>query len=202
MLLNNLNLSTSYNLDADGVTNLAPRGKRWYTIIWKQNECEFWDHSRSYAIDNTGNRINTFNINNGGSLLEWLAQIWLWTIPFRVVQKIKIVKIKFTNNQKWRTEDDLFGTNTDLNNNRKVNLMAAKKKVLMLFQNFSILNCLDMTFAYSLTYGNNNKRKANYRKFINDFTNADLTQNGKQVFQLVWFCSKWSHLTQLRFERD
>jgi hypothetical protein len=55
-----------------------------------------------------------------------------------------------------------------------------------------------MTFAYSLTYGNNNKRKANYRKFINDFTNADLTQNGKQVSQLVDFVQ--NGVTLLNFD--
>jgi hypothetical protein len=68
MLLNNLNLSTSYNLDADGVTNLAlaPIRVSGGTQLFENKECEFWDHSRSYAID-TGNRINTFN-NNGGSL--------------------------------------------------------------------------------------------------------------------------------------
>jgi hypothetical protein len=57
------------------------------------------------------------------------------TLNYSDSTKDKNSKDKFTNNQKWRTEDDLFGTNTDLNNNRKVNLMAAKK-VLMLFQNF------------------------------------------------------------------
>jgi hypothetical protein len=63
-------------------------------VHYLKTKCEFGTTLDPYAIDNTGNRINTFNINNGGSLLEWLAQIWLWTIPFRVVQKIKIVKIK------------------------------------------------------------------------------------------------------------
>jgi hypothetical protein len=68
MLLNNL--STSYNLNADGVNGFAPVGKRWYTSFDNKNECQFWSYIRSYAIDNSGNRINTFNLNNGGSLLE------------------------------------------------------------------------------------------------------------------------------------
>jgi hypothetical protein len=37
--------------------------------------------------------------------------------------------------------------------------MAAKKKVLMLFQFFHSKLPWDMTFAYSLTYGNNNREK-------------------------------------------
>jgi hypothetical protein len=73
MLLNNLNLSTSYNLDADGVTALAwspVRVSGGTQLLDNKMNVNFGATLDPYAIDNSGNRMNLFNINNGGSLFR------------------------------------------------------------------------------------------------------------------------------------
>ena len=71
--LNNLNLSTNYDLNADGVTSLAwePLRVSGGTQLFEDKmNVNFGTTLDPYAIDNSGNRINVFNINNGGSLFR------------------------------------------------------------------------------------------------------------------------------------
>ncbi len=73
MLLNNLNLSTGYDLNADGVNTLA------WDPVRISGGTQFFDNKLNmnfgttldpYAIDNGGKRINVYNINNGGSFVQ------------------------------------------------------------------------------------------------------------------------------------
>jgi hypothetical protein len=76
MLLNNLNLSTSYNLDADGITALAWSPVRLRTqLLHDKMNVNFGATLDPYAIDNSGSRINIYNINNGGSLFRMTSAI-------------------------------------------------------------------------------------------------------------------------------
>ena len=73
MLLNNLNFSTSYNLNADGKTTLAwaPVRVSGGTQLFKDKmNVNFGATLDPYAIDNSGKRINVYNIDNGGSLFR------------------------------------------------------------------------------------------------------------------------------------
>ncbi len=69
-LLNNFNLRTSYNLTADEL-KLAPIAfSGAIPIVQNKLDINFsgaWD---IYALDNNNRRINTLNINNGGSLFR------------------------------------------------------------------------------------------------------------------------------------
>jgi hypothetical protein len=61
--------------------------------------------------DNSGNRINTFNLNNGGSLFRMTSANV--TLNYSISSSAKD-KSKDTNSQTTRNggrEDDLFGTN-------------------------------------------------------------------------------------------
>ncbi len=69
-ILNNLSFSTAYNFEADSL-KLAPIGfTGGTTILNNKMNINFNGTLDPYAIDNNGTRINTFNINNGGSLLR------------------------------------------------------------------------------------------------------------------------------------
>ncbi|MFS4415695.1 putative LPS assembly protein LptD [Maribacter sp. 2307ULW6-5] len=69
-LLSNLNFSTAYNLEADSV-RLSPINMNGGTnILDNKMSINFAAGLDPYAIDNNGRRINTLNINNGGSLLR------------------------------------------------------------------------------------------------------------------------------------
>ncbi|WP_228027996.1 putative LPS assembly protein LptD [Costertonia aggregata] len=69
-LLSNFNLATSYNFEADSL-KLAPISLNGATALFnKKMAINFRAILDPYAIDNNGTRINTFNIQNGGSLLR------------------------------------------------------------------------------------------------------------------------------------
>ena len=70
MWLNSFNLSTGYNFQADSL-NLSPVSLTGGTnILENKMSINFGANLDPYAIDNNGTRINTFNINNGGSLFR------------------------------------------------------------------------------------------------------------------------------------
>lgn len=66
-ILSNLTLSTSYNFEADSL-KLSPVSLSGATEIIKNVPINFAATFDPYAIDNSGRRINTLNIKNGGGL--------------------------------------------------------------------------------------------------------------------------------------
>ncbi len=69
-LLSNLNLSTSYNFEADSLRLSPININGGTTILDNKMSINFGAALDAYAIDNNGRRINTFNIDNGGSLFR------------------------------------------------------------------------------------------------------------------------------------
>jgi len=69
-ILSNFNISTGYNIEADSL-KLSPLSLNGGTnILDNKMSINFSAGLDPYALDNNGTRINTFNINNGGSLLR------------------------------------------------------------------------------------------------------------------------------------
>jgi len=69
-IFRNLNLSTAYNFESDSL-KLSPLRVSGGTAILKEKmSINFSAGLDPYAIDNNGRRINTFNIDNGGSLFR------------------------------------------------------------------------------------------------------------------------------------
>jgi hypothetical protein len=206
MLLNNLNFSTSYNLDADGVNSLAwspVRVSGGTQLLDKKMNVNFGATLDPYAIDNSGKRINVFNIDNGGSLFRMTSANM--TLNYSLSSKEKEPK-KDKNNQSQRNggrEDDLFGTNTDLSDSRKSQFAESEEGKDVVSEFFSSKLPWDMTFAYSLTYGNNNREKKIIGNSIMISINADLTPKWKTGISTGYdFVQKGVTFTQLRFERD
>ncbi len=209
MLLNNLNFSTSYNLNADGVTSLAwspvrvSTGAQFFNNKLNTNLAATLD---PYAIDNSGQRINKYNIDNGGSLFRMTsANI---TLNYALSSKDKDNK-KDKNKESQTTrnggrEDDLFGTATDLNDNRKSMFDGSEEEGEDTISEFFRSKIpWDMTFAYSFTYSNNARENKISGNSLMISANTDLTPKWKVGISTGYdFVQKGVTYTQLRFERD
>ena len=68
-IINNLNISTAYNLAADEF-NLSPIRISTAFDIAKDFTINTGATFDPYALDENNNRINTFNVKNGGGLLR------------------------------------------------------------------------------------------------------------------------------------
>ncbi|MFK2820376.1 putative LPS assembly protein LptD [Flavobacteriaceae sp. LMIT009] len=68
-ILNSLNFSTSYNLAADSL-RMSPVRVTGGTQLFKKMSINFGATLDPYALDNNNNKIDTWNINNGGSLFR------------------------------------------------------------------------------------------------------------------------------------
>jgi hypothetical protein len=198
MLLNNLNMSASYNLEADGVTSLAwspVRVSGGTQLFNNKLNVNFGATLDPYAIDNSGNRIATYNIANNGSLFRMTSSNL--TMNYSLSSKDKDKTKKDKNEQSQRNggrEDDLFGANTILNDNRRSQFDGTEEEGEDLISEFfSSKLPWDMTFAYSLTYGNS----------IMISANTDLTPKWKAGISTGYdFVQNGVTFTQLRFERD
>ncbi len=206
MLLNNLNFSTSYDVNADGVKTLA------WSPVRVSGGTQFFDNKMNinfgatldpYAIDNSGKRINSYNINNGGSLFRMTSANM--TLNYALSSSDK-TKSKNDNNQTQRNggrEDDLFGR-PNLGNHQVSQFDDTENKGEDTISEFFHSKLpWDMTFAYSLTYGNNNREKKIIGNSIMISINADLTPKWKTGISTGYdFVQKGVTYTQLRFERD
>ena len=69
-LLNNLNFSTNYNIAADSLNWSPVRMTGGTQIFDNKMSVNFGATLDPYALDNNNQKINTFNIENGGSLFR------------------------------------------------------------------------------------------------------------------------------------
>ena len=209
MLLNNLNLSTSYDFNADGKRTLA------WTPVRVSGGTQFFDNKMNlnfgatldpYAVDNSGQRINKFNIDNGGSLFRMSSANM--TINYSLSSSPNKKPNRSNNSETIRNggrEDDLFGK--PIMGNIQSSMFdddddnEDKKESESEFFNYTLP--WDMTFAYALTYGNNNRENKIIGNSIMISINADLTPKWKTGISTGYdFVQKGVTFTQLRFERD
>jgi len=208
MLINNLNLSTSYDLNADGVTSLAwspVRVSGGTQLFDNKMNVNFGTTLDPYAIDNSGKRINVFNIDNGGSLFRMTSANM--TLNYSITSKKDETSKKDKNSQGQRNggrEDDLFGKNTDINDLSKSQFDERDDEGEdKISEFFSSKLPWDMTFAYSLTYGNNNRENKIIANSLMVSANTDLTPKWKAGISTGYdFVQNGVTFTQLRFERD
>ncbi len=207
MLLNNLNLSTSYDLNADGKTTLAwaPVRVSGGTMLFDDKmNVTFGTTLDPYAIDNSGNRINVYNINNGGSLFRMTSANM--TLNYSISSKKEGEDKKKKNVQGQRNggrDDDLFGKNTVDNVRGRSQFDDEESGEDKISEFFTSKLPWDMTFAYSLTYGNSNRESEITGNSIMVSANADLTPKWKAGVSTGYdFVQNGVTFTQLRFERD
>jgi hypothetical protein len=196
-------------LDADGVTSLAfspVRVSGGTTLLDNKMNVNFGATLDPYAIDNSGKRINVFNIDNGGSLFRMTSSNMTLNYSIASTGKDKIKKDKNSLSQRnGGREDDLFGTNTDLGDSRRSQFEDEEESEGedKIAEFFNSKLPWDMTFAYSLTYGNNNRENKIIGNSIMISANADITPKWKAGVSTGYdFVQNGVTFTQLRFERD
>jgi lipopolysaccharide assembly outer membrane protein LptD (OstA) len=206
MLLNNLNFSTSYNFNADGITSFAWQPLRvsgGTQLLDNKMNINFGATLNPYAIDNSGKQMNVFNIDNGGSLFRMTSANM--TLNYSISNKEKSKKDD-SNSQNTRNggrEDDLFGRSTDLNDQRKSQFDGSEEEDNEITQFFNAKLPWDMTLAYSLTYGNAMRENKIIGNSIMISANMDITPKWKGGISTGYdFVQKGVTFTQLRFERD
>jgi len=205
MLLNNLNVSTSYNADATTLKWAPVRISGGTQFFDNKLSANFGTTLDPYAIDNSGNRINTFNINNGGSLFRMTSANL--TMNYSLSSRDSDKDDKKEESQAKRNggrEDDLFGSDIDTGSYRKNSKFGVDdEKNDAISEFFKSKIPWDMTFAYSLTYSNNNREKKITGNSVMVSVNTDLTPKWKAGVSTGFdFVQKGVTFTQLRFERD
>lgn len=206
MLLNNLNLSTNYNISADSLAFQPLSISGGTTLLKDKMNINFSSQLDPYAIDNSGRRINTFNIENGGSL-------------FRMTSANMQINYSITSsgsgdqnsNRKTQNElnggrpDDLFGRATDLNDNRQ-SLFDEKDSDEEESEEPKFYNTKlpwDLQFAYSLTYNNSTRQSEISNNSLMVSGNLDLSPRWKVGISTGYdMVQKGVTFTQFRFERD
>jgi lipopolysaccharide assembly outer membrane protein LptD (OstA) len=202
MLLNNLNFSTSYDITADSL-KWSPMRVSGGTLLFKQKmNVNFAATLDPYAINNSGNRINTWNIDNGGSLFRMTSANMTMNYSFSSRGENKDKKNKQGERNGGR-EDDLFGTNTDLADRRTSQFKDDEDSEDKLSDFFKYDLPWDMNLAYSLTYSNNNREQKVTGNSLMVSMNTDLTPKWKIGVSTGYdFVSNGVTFTQFRFERD
>ena len=206
MLLNNLNLSTSYDMVADSLNWSPLRLSGGTTLLNNKMNVNFGMTLNPYALDKSGRTINQFNIDNGGSVFRMTSANM--TLNYSLSSRDTKDKKK-SNNQGLRNggrEDDLFGTNTDFSDRRQSqfgNEDDSEDKEDNFKGFFKAVVPWDMTFAYQLTYTNINREKKISGNSLMISANTDLTPKWKLGVSSGYdFVQKGVTFTQFRFERD
>ena len=207
MLLNSLNFSTQYNMNADSM-KLAPITVSAGTVIFKDMNINFAARLDPYALDNANRVIDKWNIDNGGSLFRLSSANVTINYSFSSKdfsnQNDRADPLKNQSLRNGGREDDLFGTARDLGDNRQSQFNdediedAEKNKSF-----YSALLPWDLRLAYSLTYNNSARQNQITNNSLMISGNVDLTPRWKVGMSTGYdFVQKGVTFTQLRFERD
>ncbi len=205
-LLNNLDFSASYNMEVDTL-KWSPMRMNTSTILFEKLNLNLNATFDPYAITASGKRINTYNINNGGSLFR-LTNASL-TASFNLSNdtfKKKDKKDSKNNNESEDndSEEALYGADLKNNSNHQQRNNANKKeqetKKIKLYE-------LKIPWKLNLNYNvgyNNQKRE-------DEFGTNTLRFNGSVELTPKWninfssgydFKGKGLSYTTLGFARD
>jgi lipopolysaccharide assembly outer membrane protein LptD (OstA) len=202
MLLNNLNLSTSYNASADSL-RWSPMRISGGTLLFKQKmNVNFAATLDPYAINNNNTRINTFNIDNGGGLFRMTSANM--TINYAITSSKDDKKKKNVQGSKnGGREDDLFGSNDELNNSRNNQTVSNDEEEDSFSGFYNAKIPWDLNFAYSVTYSNDKNERRIASNSVMISANTDLTPKWKIGVSTGYdFVRKGVTFTQIRLNRD
>ncbi len=208
-LLNNLNISTSYNLAGDSL-KLSPISVRGSIPVAEKLDINFGTNLDIYALNNNNRRIDKLNINNGGSLFRMTNANLSFGYSFSSKDftggKENVNRLE---NQTFRNggrPDDLFGKDMDIDGtfydeHEEDVADEDPNKPENQWYNFSVP--WDLRLAYSMNYSNSARQ--------NEISSHSLMFSGNVEFSPKWtvgvssgydFVNQGFTLTQLRFARD
>lgn len=204
MLLSNLNLSTSYNIAADSLAWSPLRVSGGTNLFDNKMAVNFGATLDPYAINNAGRRIDTYNIDNGGSLFRMTSANM--TLNYSFSSKGKDDSKKNENQQGVKNggrEDDLFGTNVDFTDRRQSQFGTDDDSEEKFSEFFNAILPWNLTLAYSLTYSNINRESRITGNSLMVSGNIDITPRWKMGVSTGYdFVQNGVTFTQFRFERD
>ncbi len=204
-LINNLNLNTSYNLAADSL-RWSPLSINGSIPIVERLDVNFSGILDPYALNNNNRRINTFNIDNGGSLFRLVSANMSFNYSFssrdfdRTDRKDPIENETFRNGGR---PDDLFGDANDISNPSFINnnTIDEEKDVTIGRYDYSIP--WDFRMAYTITYSNNQRESEISSHSLMFSGNVDLSPRWSVGASSGYdFKQNGVTFTQFRFQRD
>ena len=206
VILNNLNFSTSYNLAADSL-RLSPVRMNGGTQLFKNKmNVNFGATFDPYALDENNNRIDKFQINDGGGLFRLTSANLTFNYAFSSDNSDKdSERSQAAIDESVRNggrDDDLFGRAMDTSTEEFSQVDKEKKeKVPDNLYNYKIPWSLRM--AYAVNYNNTVGQ--------NEISSHSLMFSGDIELSPKWsagissgydFKNQGVTYTQLRFERD
>ena len=207
MLLNNLNFSTSYNIAGDSL-RLSPVRVTGGTQFFKNKLAVNFNATLDpYALDNNNNRIDLFNVENGGSLFRLTSANITANYAFSSSDFKKDKSNENPNDfnnvglRNGGRADDLFGESNDFTvlGNREEDEDEEEKDVTRYHYQIP----WSLRLAYAVTYNNSARQ--------NEISSQSLMFSGNVELSPRWtvgvssgydFKNKGFTFTQLRFERD
>ena len=202
-IIKSLNITTAYNIAAEEF-NLSPiRVTSSFDIArgFAINAGATFD---PYALDENNNRINTFNIKNGGGLLRLTSanistQYQLNNNTFKGGQSQEQIDQQTSGGGR---ADDLFGVSQDFSNSRQNDDEGEETEEVDL-TNYIYKMPWDLTLAYSLTYNNSRGQNDISTNSLMISSNLSLTPKWTVGVSSGYdFKQKGFTYTQLRFDRD
>ncbi|MFI1743766.1 putative LPS assembly protein LptD [Thalassobellus sediminis] len=203
ILLNNLNFSTSYNVAGDSLQWSPVRMSGSTQILNNKMSINFGATLDPYALDNNNNKIDKFNIDNGGSLFRLTSANLTTSYSFSSKKGDK----KDNNNENLNQPEDFLPKDLDFTNDQINRLRPEEEeeddndKVPSEFYNFQVPWSLRV--AYSVNYSNSRRQ--------NEISSHSLMFSGDISLGEKWKIGASSGYdlknagftyTQLRFERD
>ncbi|SNR61671.1 LPS assembly outer membrane protein LptD (organic solvent tolerance protein OstA) [Lutibacter flavus] len=201
ILLNNLNFSSSYNMAADSL-KWSPVGVNAGTKLFNNKlNLNVRATLDPYALDVNGKKINTFNINNGGSLFR-LTNAGLTMNYSLASKKDGKGKSKEEQNEEDNNSDGVFGENLTATNQQTPagtgNKSETKESKL-----FESKIPWTLKLAYALNYANSNRQKEISSHSLMFSGDIELTPKWGVGFSSGYdMKNQGFSYTQLRFSRD
>lgn len=203
-LLNNLNFSTAYNLAGDSLQWSPVRMSGGTQLFDNKLNINFGATLDPYALDNNNNKIDKFNIDNGGSLFRLTSANLTMSTSFssKNNKKDKNAKSIQENMRNGGRDDDLFGLPQDYSN-PNMNDDEDKNQEDAISEFYSHDIPWSLRLAYAVNYSN--MRRENMISSHSIMFSGDIELSPKwsvgasSGYDLK---SNGFTFTQLRFERD
>jgi hypothetical protein len=180
-LLNNLNFSTSYNIEADSLRWSPVRMSAVIPFLDNKLNVNIGATFDPYAINENFQRINTYNIDTGGPLFRMTSANFNWGYKFSNKNKKKNSDNQEDDTtQRSESENDLFGGSQDFSDRRfTANESRTQNQNEDDESEFYKTNIpWNLNLRHSLTYANSRR-------------NRDISNNSLMVSADVGLTPKW-----------
>ena len=183
-LLNNLNFSTTYNLEADSLRLSPVRMTAVIPLLDNKLNVNVGATFDPYAIDEDFNRINTLNIENGGPLFRMTSANMNWGYSFsNKDKKNKSDEDGENQDPDSNVENELFGSSQDFSDRRfTADQSSTQGKEIEEEDNegnfYSTKIPWNINLRHSLTYANTRR-------------NREISNNSLMVSADVGLTPKW-----------